>query len=222
MNVEELTRRITDFEDGWTERKEQGVSTEDIRKTIVAFANSVPATEEAVLFFGIADSGEIKGVDNPESLQQKVIPRAVNGCYPPISYLIQGIRVNEKNIVALIVQSSYDKPHFTGKAYIRVGSRNEDASKTEFTQLIASRNSKAYPLLEAMRKNEKVSLFYWSLGRNNKTVGATPLLNCEIVECTPQYVTFQPTTGHSISSDFDHISITKNSYGPELRIDIDA
>jgi len=62
MTDEELKRRLSDFEDGWTERKEQGVSTDDVRKTLVAFANSVPDGEEAVLFIGISDKGKITGV----------------------------------------------------------------------------------------------------------------------------------------------------------------
>ena len=39
---EELKRRTSNTEDGWTERKPQSVGKDDVRKTLIGFANSVP------------------------------------------------------------------------------------------------------------------------------------------------------------------------------------
>src|SRR5437016_4997291 len=122
MTDEELRRRLYDLEDGWTERKEKGVSTEDFRKALVAFANSVPEGGEAILFVGIANDGNIIGVDNAEKFQRSVIKRAAEGCYPPIRYTARVVDVNGNHVVAVLVQSSHNRPHFAGPAFVRIGS----------------------------------------------------------------------------------------------------
>jgi len=42
MTEEELKRMLSNTEDGWTERKTQSVGKDDVRKTLIGFANSVP------------------------------------------------------------------------------------------------------------------------------------------------------------------------------------
>ena len=46
MTDEEIKRRLLNREDGWTERKPQSVGGDDVRKALVAFANSLPDGEE--------------------------------------------------------------------------------------------------------------------------------------------------------------------------------
>ncbi len=139
MTDDEIKRRLADFEDGWIERKQKGVSTDDIRKTLVAFANSIPDGEEAILFIGVANDGKITGVDNPEKRQREVSKTALEWCYPPIKHTIRVIEVDGYQVVAVIVQSSQNKPHFAGPAFIRVGSRSMRASDEMFQSLIELR-----------------------------------------------------------------------------------
>ena len=96
MTDEELKLRLSDFEDGWTERKEQGVSTDDVRKALVAFANSVPDGEEAILFIGVSDKGEVTGVDNVEKRQKSFSKTAAEWCYPLIKHTTQPERAGAK------------------------------------------------------------------------------------------------------------------------------
>ena len=48
--------------------------------------------------------------------------------------------------MAVIVPGSPDRPHFTGKAYVRVGPKTEEASEQQFENLIAQRSSKVYEI----------------------------------------------------------------------------
>ncbi len=93
MTDEEIKRRLSDLEDGWTERKLQSVSGDDVRKALVAFANSVPDGEEAILFIGVADNGTPIGVDDPDNMQKKV-KRWADWCYPPIRHTSRAIESN--------------------------------------------------------------------------------------------------------------------------------
>ena len=48
--AEDVRQRVSDLEDNFTERKLQGTATGDVlRRTLVAFANSVPEHRSAVL-----------------------------------------------------------------------------------------------------------------------------------------------------------------------------
>jgi hypothetical protein len=69
---DDLLRRLKDPEDQFTERKLEGVGAREFRKTIVAFANSVPEGQVALLFVGVGHRGAIEGVNNPDSLQETI------------------------------------------------------------------------------------------------------------------------------------------------------
>ena len=222
MTDEELKRKLSDYEDGWTERKEKGVSIDDVRKTLVAFANSVPDGEEAVLFVGIANDGKITGVDNPEKAQMSYSKTASEWCYPPIKHTVRVIEVGSVHVVAVIVRASHNKPHFAGPAFVRSGSRSERASEEIFNELIASRNSKARPLLEAKRKGEGITVFYWTYGMSNRLAGAATFSDCTVVECTPHYAVLKPPNDNPISADYNRMFLKWNHTTNQLQVDIDG
>jgi hypothetical protein len=213
MTDEEIKRRLTDVEDGWTERKLQSVGGDDVRKALVAFANSVPDGEEAILFIGVADDGTPIGVDDPDNMQKKV-KRWADWCYPLIRNTSRAIESNGKRIVAVIVQPDHNRPHFAGPAYVRVGSQSLKANEALFDELIASRTSKARPILEAKRKGELVSVIIWHFGNRSAPV------DCTVVECTPLLAVFQPQSGGPISVDYEQILLGKAADGKQLRVEI--
>lgn len=51
----ELSRRLADTEDQFTERKPEGAGSNAFKKAIVAFANTVPPNRTGVLFVGVGD-----------------------------------------------------------------------------------------------------------------------------------------------------------------------
>jgi len=212
MTDEELKRRLSDTEDGWTERKPPNVDSDLVRKTLVAVANSVPEGEEAILFIGVADDGTPIGVDDPDHMQKKV-KRWADWCYPPIRHTSRAIESNGKRILAVIVQPDHNRPHFAGPAYVRVGSESPKANEVLFDELIASRMSKARPLLDAMRKGESVSVMVWHFGNFN-------VLDCTVIEVTPHLAVFQPLSGNPISGDYEQILLGKAGDGKQLRVEI--
>ena len=139
--------RLRAVEDGFTERKREGAGSAELRKTLVAFANSVPEFRTGVLFIGVSNDGQIRGVENPDGLQKKLRMYAEKDCYPPIPVSLEVISVDGKDVVAVIVPHSSTRPHFAGPAYVRVGSESVAASAPQYEELIASRHSLANRLL---------------------------------------------------------------------------
>ncbi len=143
--VAKLRDRLNRPEDKWVERKSTPKGDErDIRKTLVAFANSVDENELAVLFLGASNNGQHPGVTDADELQRKIRIIAKEQCYPPIQYcpVPMPIDLNGKTItiLAVVVPSSANRPHFSGLAYIREGSESIEASAKVFAELIASQN----------------------------------------------------------------------------------
>ena len=192
LKDEDLLLRLRNFEDNFVERKTSGDS-KDWLKTIVAFANSTPVGYPAVLYIGVKDDGtpEEKTV-NLDSIQKSFSEKA-SEAYPLVYYLTKIVNVGGKQVLAVIVPGSADRPHFAGQAYVREGSRSVVASKPQFEELIASRNSKAYEILKWRGKTITVVV----LGAQPRALGPVLLrsMECTLVDCTQFYVTLENPDG---------------------------
>ena len=208
LNDEELLLRLRNFEDNFVERKTSGDS-KDWLKTVVAFANSTPVGYPAVLFIGVKDDGtpEEKTV-NLDSLQRSFSEK-VSEAYPTIYYLTKMVSVEGKQVLAVIVPGSTDRPHFAGQAYVREGSRSVVASKPQFEEMIASRNSKAYEILKWKGKTVTVDLMHaeayaYAYGA---VISSQEYV---VVDCNQFYVTLDARTGKKVvplarvNVSFDH------------------
>lgn len=148
MTPEELSAKVRQVEDGFTERKLKG-NPSDVIETLVAFANSVPASREAVLYVGVKDDGTVVGVEgDPDKLQRDIHDWATKRCYPPIAVQCEAFfGTDGRTVVAVTLAASNQRPHFAGHAYVRAGSKTVKASREALDELIASRNTKAGAIL---------------------------------------------------------------------------
>ena len=191
---EALTQRLLYKEDGFTERKPESAGKADFKKTLVAFANSVPEDMTAILYIGVADTGELLGVSNPDSLQKTIREICEKDCYPPIKFQSQVINSEGKNILAVIIPFSSNRPHFAGPAYIRRGSESVVASEEIFQQLIDCRTSKVAKILQWRGKIVTVEAHGKPLGSTKYPTdrryrgGIHERHECEILECNTHYV----------------------------------
>jgi len=207
------------------ERKPSRVNARDIRQTVVAFANSVSGTDEAVLLIGIGDRGVVHGCADLEAdaIQKSVRDVCDKQCYPAIAFRIE-VLAERQNVVAVIIPPSENRPHFAGQAYVRRGSESVAASEEVFNELVYSRNSKAAMLLEFKKRHTKVRLVGLShkLGETQSVMDGhyRESMECNVLECNGQYVRFQRIGYDSryLSEPLDHITITYNEekWCPEL------
>jgi hypothetical protein len=207
---QELLDRIRNTEDNFTERKLEGAKRGEIRETIVAFANSIPEGRTAVLFIGVKNDGSIHGISNPDSLQKTIRETCEKDCYPPIIPRCEVLHVDGKPILAVVVSHSNDRPHFSGPAYVRIGSENVSASKQIFEELITYRVSKACEILKWKGKTVTVVARGKYLG-NPQYLGDPRYYathECEIEGCTSQYVSLQDNnTGQHLSEPLENVTL---------------
>jgi hypothetical protein len=129
----------------FVERKTTG-DQKDWVKTVVAFANTLEPTQEAVLFIGVKDGGEIE--DKPSNLDklQMTLSEKTTSIYPPVYYTTKIIKNGDRECLAVIVPGSSTKPHFAGPLFLRDLSQTVVASSEKYESLLAARTSKAHEL----------------------------------------------------------------------------
>ena len=190
MNNEGLISRLHNLEDSFTERKTDAASRSELRKTLVAFANSVPEGRTAAFFIGVSDGGELLGVKSPDKKQKDIRRICEEDCYPSIEFASEVLSIGNCHIVAVEVPYSPNRPHFSGPAYVRVGSETVKASEEQFEELILSRID---PLREILKwKDAKITVI-----TRGKKLGDTKKLGvadyrtrseCSVMECTAHHV----------------------------------
>jgi predicted HTH transcriptional regulator len=113
---------MTEFkwEDALTERKTEN-DLKDLRKTIVAFANTVRPGHTARILIGECDDGTVQGVKNADQIQKKVRSEC-EGVYPPIIWRERVYEKGEKTCVEVEIEYSGETPHFGSPAWVRIGS----------------------------------------------------------------------------------------------------
>ena len=218
MRSEDLVQRLKDDEDGFTERKPDGVNRSDLRRTIVAFANSVPEERSAILFIGVANDGTVNGVSNPDSLQKTIREVAEQDCYPSVKLQTEVISITNKKVVAVIVEASIDRPHFSGPAFVRIGSESKIASQEMYEELIASRNTKAGKILR--NKDKLITLDYWYIDLpSKKKIRDMP--DCTIKGCDGHVVHLHNDfSGKSMSFPLEDIKISYDQAKNRMMIQV--
>ena len=194
----ELIRLLKNSESHWVERKPPGVNDEKICNTLVAFANSVSEGQHAVLFIGVSDDGKLQGVENADQKQKDVTRISEQRCYPPVKCKPTAIRVDDVELVAVVIGASCDRPHFSGHAYIRKGSESKKASPELFEAMIASRNDKVKVLVA--ERNQVLSVAWKSTDElpSGFTANITStnwlMQQCVIIGCDPHTLELEDAT----------------------------
>jgi len=137
METLELIERISNGEDSYTQFKVQAVSSKDLAKEFVAFANS----EGGILIFGVSDDGEVKGLgtNEIESLGQLIGNVANDLVKPPIHPLIQNMSIGDEKLIIVSIKNGTSKPYATssGDYYIKSSSDKKKISQEELRRLFA-------------------------------------------------------------------------------------
>lgn len=132
----------------------------DIRKEIVAFANSVGGT----IYIGVDDTGTVIGLDNPDEVMLAALNMARDSIRPDIMGFIRcGIQdIADKKVVEIRIQKGPDRPYYLrdkgltpGGVYIRNGSASNPAS----TYLIKKMISESFGSFEDMLSVEQELTF---------------------------------------------------------------
>ena len=109
-----------------------------ILRTVVAFANTAGGT----LLIGVADgSGNVRGVDDPMALEEKVASLISDSITPRLLPDLELLSFRDTHVLAIQVYPSPSRPHHLTKSgpqagtYVRVGSTNRRADEALIAEM---------------------------------------------------------------------------------------
>jgi len=160
MNYRDVQALLDEGEGFQVEFKRRVSNSEKIAKALVGFAN----TKGGTILFGIDDDRTVVGVESEKSEVEMIKEVAEFYCEPPVDVDIEIIPFKGKDVIAVLVEESRQKPHaILGhedskesqlQAYIRVNDKTVEASK-EVVRILRSENPDAPPLRIAIGENER-------------------------------------------------------------------
>lgn len=136
MDLDELQRRIAQWEDLHTEFKEWPVLPDKLAAALVAFAN----TDGGTLVLGVNENREIVGVDDSDRVARDVDNVALNNCEPPLTIvqeILRPVGPDGPVVIAVNVPMGGMRPYQTrrGVSYVRTTSGRRRASREELLRL---------------------------------------------------------------------------------------
>jgi predicted HTH transcriptional regulator len=176
MAPQKLKELIAKGESTTLEFKRKTTTPEKFAKEISALAN----TKGGWLLVGVDDDGKIVGVHS-EKAEISVIETSCEFFIdPPVAYEIEVIEVKRKEVVAVYIPESTEKPHHIEvfdtknnktlkRSYIRIGEKSVIASRemyrlmtyrTNNSPLTLSIGDKERRLFRFLEKNEKATVKY--------------------------------------------------------------
>lgn len=213
MDLVDILSRLSTAsgETSLVERKPGSVNKADLRREACAFANSVSLGEEAVIFIGLHDkTGAATGVENVDSVQKKIHEALRSDCYPPIDYTTQELPYQGKTVLALVIPFSVRRPHFSGPAFVRVGSQTRVASAEALDELILSRVDKCAEILRQRDKGlVSVRMIDYQLGSNKPMNGHYYAgTECLVRGCSAHFVKLEePSSGKMYTEPLARVSL---------------
>lgn len=144
------------YESETIELKEQYV--EDIRKEIIAFAN----TEGGTIYVGVSDNGIIQGIDDPNFVIQQIANSCRDAISPDITLHISYSIIQEenKNILVVNVQQGTNKPYFLkakgmvpSGVYVRQGTCSAPATNDAIRKMIIQTDGIVFEDMRSMEQN---------------------------------------------------------------------
>ena len=136
----------------------KAVIVEDIKKEIVAFANS----EGGTLYIGINDQGEIIGVEDVDGVMLQASNMIRDAIKPDVTMFVNYAheQIEQKDIVKITVQKGTDSPYYIAKkglrpegVYVRQGASSVPASDHAIRRMIKETDGDTFEVMRSLNQD---------------------------------------------------------------------
>ena len=134
------------------------VVVDDIKKTIIAFANSAGG----MLYVGVNDDGEVVGVPNSDDTLLKINNMIRDSITPDVTMFVQGSEeiVDGKSIIIITVQRGTERPYYLGAkgmrpegVYIRHGAASVPTTNSAIRRMIKDTDGDSFENLRSLHQD---------------------------------------------------------------------
>ena len=132
--------------------------TEEIRKEIIAMAN----TAGGVIYVGIADNGEVVGVEDSDAVIQRISNGVRDAIKPDVTMFVsyETMDVADRQIVCVTVQCGASRPYYLAAkglrpegVYVRQGTSSVPASDAAIRRMIVNTDGDNYEDMRSLRQD---------------------------------------------------------------------
>ncbi len=174
MTPQEIETLLAAEESETFERK-QGFEEDEIRKAIIAFANDLYGRGCGCLVVGQARDKTITGLKiSGDAAQQRITDIARNSCSPAIPVSVQIYEKNDKRVAIVEVRKSPARPHFAGKAWVRMGCTTRLATDAEIILMRAVEENRKVALLKRWMDTGMSTVIFWQLPAPGQSFDRAP------------------------------------------------
>ena len=130
---------------------------EEIKKEIIAFANR----EGGKIYIGVADNGQIVGVDNTDKTIQQISNMVRDNIKPDVTMFLyyETLEEDHKNIVVVNVQRGTNRPYYLAKkglrpegVYVRQGTSSVPATDTAIRMMIKETDGDSFEEMRSLNQ----------------------------------------------------------------------
>lgn len=130
---------------------------DDIKKEVIAFANS----EGGTLYIGIADNGEVFGIDNFDGAMLQVSNMLRDAIKPDITMFVNYVAemIQGKKVIKIIVQRGTERPYYIAVkgirpegVYVRQGTSSVPATESVIRRIIKETDGDKYEEVRSLNQ----------------------------------------------------------------------
>jgi hypothetical protein len=163
VKLEHIEKLLGTEESEALERK-QGFDDGEICKAILAFANDLYERGAGWLILGQAPDKTIVGLRiGGDEAERRISDIARNRCTPAVPVSIETYQRDGKTTVVVEVRKSPARPHFDGKAWVRMGSTTRLATDAEIMLMRVTEENLKIALLKRWLEEGKTTVVFWQL-----------------------------------------------------------
>ena len=136
----------------------KSVIVEDMKKEIVAFANS----EGGTLYIGINDQGEVIGVEDADGVMLQASNMIRDSIKPDVTMFVNygHEQIEQKDIIKITVQKGTDSPYYIAKkglrpegVYVRQGASSVPASDHAIRRMIKETDGDTFEVMRSLNQD---------------------------------------------------------------------
>jgi hypothetical protein len=189
MTTERIEKLLAAEESERLERK-QGMDEEGILKSIIAFANDMYGRGGGWLIVGQAPNKAVVGLQiGDDEVQRRISDLARNNCCPAIPVSLECYEKDGKRVAIVEVRPSPARPHFAGKAWVRMGSTTRRATDAEIILLRAIEENRKIALLKQWFDDGKKTVSFWQLPAPGQDFTRSPRVEkAELLEVNENWI----------------------------------
>ncbi len=170
----------------------KSIYVDDIKKEVIAMANGIGG----VIYIGVADNGDVIGIDNADEDIQRVSNTVRDAIKPDVTMFVRynTITEDDKTIIAVEVQSGTNKPYYLHAkglrpegVYVRQGTSSVPASDIVIRKMIKDTDGDNYEDMRSLEQNLTFERASEEFAKRNIEFGELQMRTLGIVATDGQY-----------------------------------